>query len=98
MGSTLNVSFGDRDMKALVYRADVSRRLGVTLVLAHGAGAGMSSRFIVRFASGLAARGVDVLTFYFLYVEQNRKVPDRTPVLEACYRALIAAGRTFAPF
>jgi predicted alpha/beta-hydrolase family hydrolase len=98
MGSTLTFSFGDRDMKALVYRADVSRRLGVTLVLAHGAGAGMSSRFIVRFASGLAARGVDVLTFNFLYVEQNRKVPDRTPVLEACYRALIAAGRTFAPF
>jgi predicted alpha/beta-hydrolase family hydrolase len=97
VASTLAFSFGDRQMKALAYEADASRRLAATLVLAHGAGAGMSSRFIVRFATGLAARGVDVLTFNFLYIEQNRKVPDRTPVLEACYRALIAAARTSAP-
>lgn len=98
MGATLTLSFGEREMKALAYQADASRRLGATLVLAHGAGAGMSSRFIVRFATGLAARGVDVLTFNFLYIEQNRKVPDRTPVLEGCYRAAIAAARTSTLF
>jgi len=64
-------------------------------VLAHGAGAGQTHKFMVNFAEGLAARGVDVVTFNFLYTEQKRKVPDRPEVLEACYRAVIAAARTY---
>lgn len=53
---------------------------------------------MVGFASGLASRGLDVLTFNFLYAEQRRRVPDRTETLEACYRAaLVAAGR-YGPF
>jgi hypothetical protein len=64
-----------------------------TLVLAHGAGAGHKSPFMVGFARGLAERGIDVLTFNFLYTEQRRRVPDRTEKLEACYRAAIAAAR-----
>ena len=78
---------------ALAYRAPRDGRIGATLVLAHGAGAGQSSAFIVRFATGLASRGLDVLTFNFLYTEQKRKVPDRTDKLEACYRAVIGAAR-----
>jgi predicted alpha/beta-hydrolase family hydrolase len=70
----------------------------VTLVLAHGAGAGQSSPFMVRFAGGLASRGLDVLTFNFLYTEQRRRVPDRTAKLEACYRAAIEAARSDGPF
>ena len=64
-----------------------------TLVLAHGAGAGQQSAFMVGFARGLAARGIDVLTFNFFYTEQRRRVPDRTDKLEACYRSAIAAAR-----
>jgi predicted alpha/beta-hydrolase family hydrolase len=67
--------------------------LNVTLVLGHGAGAGQHSAFIVGFARGLSARGIDVLTFNFLYMEQRRRAPDRTDTLEACYRAAIAAAR-----
>ena len=48
---------------------------------------------MVDFARGLAERGIDVLTFNFLYTEQKRKVPDRTVVLEACYRGAIALAR-----
>jgi hypothetical protein len=81
-----------------VYPADPGRRLGATLVLAHGAGAGQTHRFIVNFAEGLAARGIDVLTFNFLYTEQKRKLPDRPPVLEACYRAVIEAAQAHPPF
>jgi len=29
------------------------------------------------FASGLAERGFDALTFNFIYMEQGRRVPDR---------------------
>lgn len=74
---------------ALVYRSE-EPRLATSLILAHGAGAGQRSPFIVAFAHALAARGVDVITFNFLYTEQHRHVPDRRPALEACYAAVIA--------
>ena len=64
-----------------------------TLVLAHGAGAPQQSAFMVTFARALAERGIDVLTFNFPYMEQKRRVPDRTPALEASYRDAIAAAR-----
>ncbi len=66
-------------------------RIGRSLLLAHGAGANQTSDFIVRFATGLAARGVDTITFNFLYTEQRKRLPDRNDKLEACYRGIIAA-------
>jgi predicted alpha/beta-hydrolase family hydrolase len=44
---------------------------------------------MVNFAGGLAGRGVDIVTFNFLYTEQGRKAPDRQVSLEACYRAVV---------
>ena len=78
---------------ALAYPAAPARHAAATFVLAHGAGAGQQSAFITGFARGLSDRGVDVLTFNFLYTEQRRRAPDRTEKLEACYRAAIAAAR-----
>ena len=63
------------------------------LVLAHGAGAGQRSTFMVDFAAALSDLGLDVVTFNFPYTEQRRKIPDRAPVLEACYRAVISGVR-----
>jgi uncharacterized protein len=94
---TVSVSEGER-VTALAYRAIARPRLGATLVLAHGAGAGQTNGFMVRFASGLASRGLDVLTFNFLYMEAGRRVPDRAEKLEACYRAALAAARSHGPF
>jgi uncharacterized protein len=82
-----------RSSSAVAYHAAGGARADATLVLAHGAGAPQQSSFMVGFANGLADRGVDVLTFNFLYTEQRRRVPDRTDALEACYRAAIAAAR-----
>jgi predicted alpha/beta-hydrolase family hydrolase len=98
MPDRISIAVGDRQTTGLVYPADPARRLNATLVLAHGAGAGQSSRFMVNFAEALAARGIDVLTFNFLYIEQKRKVPDRPDVLEACYRAVIEAARSYSAF
>ena len=42
--------------------------LGITIVLAHGAGAGMGHPFMVNCAIGLARRGVDAVTFNFPYM------------------------------
>lgn len=50
-----------------------------------------------RYARGLAARGVDVVTFNFPYMEQRRKIPDRAPVLEAAFRDAIAAATSELP-
>jgi predicted alpha/beta-hydrolase family hydrolase len=77
---------------ALVYRAN-SQRGDAALILAHGAGAGQRSSFMVVFAEALSAAGLDVVTFNFLYTEQKRRVPDRGPALEACYRAVIDGAR-----
>jgi predicted alpha/beta-hydrolase family hydrolase len=69
--------------------AEVSDTAG-TLILAHGAGAGQRSTFMVDFADALSDLGLDVVTFNFPYIEQRRKIPDRAPVLEACYRRVMA--------
>ena len=60
-----------------------------TLVLAHGAGADQRHRFMVTVASSLAAAGVHVVTFNFLYTEQKRRSPDRAPLLEETWRAVV---------
>ena len=77
---------------ARVYAAGASP-IEATLILGHGAGAGQQSPFIVGFARALAALGLDVVTFNFLYMEEQRRIPDRAPALEACYAAVIAAAR-----
>jgi predicted alpha/beta-hydrolase family hydrolase len=98
MPSPLSIPVDDRKTTGLAYAAERQNRIGATLVLAHGAGANQSSRFMVDFATALAGRGIDVLTFNFLYTEERRKVPDRTPLLEACYRAVVDAARSYPRF
>ena len=82
-----------QSVTALEYPVEGQDRAGITLILGHGAGAGQTSDFIVSFASGLAARGIDIITFNFLYREQGRRIPDPNDKLEACYRAVIEAVR-----
>jgi len=72
---------------ALVYTSSQSST--ATLILGHGAGAGQRSAFMVNIARNLAALGIDVVTFNFPYTEQGRRIPDRAPVLESCYRSVI---------
>ena len=79
-------------VSALLYPAAKPDRAKVTIVLGHGAGANQLSSFMRLFATGLAERGLDVVTFNFLYMEQGRKIPDPAPRLEACYRAVIDAA------
>ena len=76
---------------ALLYAAAKADRARVTLILGHGAGANQLSGFMRLFAAGLAERGLDVVTFNFLYMEQGRKIPDPGPRLESCCRAVIDA-------
>jgi len=63
------------------------------LILAHGAGAGHDSAFIVSYARAFAALGLTTVTFNFPYTERGRRLPDPPRVLEACWMAIIAAVR-----
>ena len=63
------------------------------LVLAHGAGAGQQSAWMVRAARALADRGIACATFDFPYITAGRKVPDKAPVLEAHWRAMLDEAR-----
>jgi uncharacterized protein len=77
---------------ALLYLAPRKKRAATTVLLGHGAGADQTSVFMRLFASGLCERGLDAMTFNFLYMEQGRRVPDAAPKLEACFRAVIQAA------
>jgi uncharacterized protein len=82
-----------QSVTATAYPASAKSRAHITLILGHGAGSGQTSGFMVTFANALEARGIDVVTFNFSYIERGRHVPDPGDKLEACYRAVIDATR-----
>jgi predicted alpha/beta-hydrolase family hydrolase len=82
-----------QNITAIEYPAATPRRAGITLILGHGAGAGQTSGFMVSFATALAERGVDIVTFNFFYTEHGRRVPDPSSRLESCYRTVIKTVR-----
>ncbi|MFP5286973.1 MAG: alpha/beta family hydrolase [Thermoanaerobaculia bacterium] len=68
---------------------------GVTVALAHGAGAPMDSPFLNAMARGLAAEGLRVARFVFPYMrarreEKRNRPPDREPVLRQAWLDAIA--------
>jgi predicted alpha/beta-hydrolase family hydrolase len=65
----------------------------ILFVFAHGAGGGQKHSFMVNAAQGLAARGIDVVTFDFPYMHAKRGAPDKAPLLESCFRSVIAAAQ-----
>lgn len=67
------------------------------LVLAHGAGAGMTHPSMAALADGLAARGIAVLRYQFLYMEQGAKRPDPPKLAHAIVRAAAAEAARLAP-
>jgi uncharacterized protein len=90
----LTVGVKDEAVTALLYPAAKQNRAEVTALLGHGAGANQLSGFMRLFAHGLASRGLDVMTFNFVYMEQGRSVPDQKQKLESCFRAVIeTAGK-----
>jgi predicted alpha/beta-hydrolase family hydrolase len=77
-------------------------------VLAHGAGAGMTHRFLTAVAAGLSTRGIATLRYQFPYMERGGKRPDPPHLAHAAVRAavntalrtlpgvaLIAGGKSF---
>ena len=74
---------------------DGPKRAKRTIALAHGAGAGMDTPFMVFYAKGLADRGFRVARFEFPYIASKRstgkaKPPDREPVLRETWLKVVA--------
>ena len=94
MGEPFRVDLAaSQSVTALDYPAPADRRTGITLILGHGAGANQTSPFMVTFATALASRGIDIVTFNFFYSEHGRRIPDPTSRLEMCHRSVIDAVR-----
>jgi predicted alpha/beta-hydrolase family hydrolase len=66
-------------------------------VLAHGAGAGMTHRFMADVADGLGRRGIATLRYQFVYMERGSKRPDAPPLAHAAVRAAVAHAAKLAP-
>jgi uncharacterized protein len=85
---------GTSEVSALFLRPTNARHL---LMLAHGAGAGMSHPFMENLADELAAAGVATLRYQFPYMEERRRVPDAPAVLTATVVAAVRAAAKEAP-
>lgn len=84
------IKVNDADtVTGFLYPAARRNKAGMTIVLGHGAGASQLSGFMQLFAAGLAERGLDAVTFNFIYMDQGRSVPDQKAKLESCYRGVI---------
>jgi len=85
---------GAGEVSALLLRAADARWM---LVLAHGAGAGMSHGFMEALAEELAGVQVATLRYQFPYMEERRGAPDRPKVLTATVAAAVRAAKEAAP-
>jgi uncharacterized protein len=63
------------------------RRAFATIVVAHGAGAGLDHPFLVGFTAAMNDEGAATLRFNFPYMEAGRRSTDRPPVAIAAWRA-----------
>src|SRR6266853_1422875 len=82
------------EVSALLERPGNARQL---LVLAHGAGAGMTHPFMERLSSELASVGIATLRYQFPYMEERRRIPDAPAVLLPVVRAAVRAASQAAP-
>ncbi|MCS3842048.1 alpha/beta family hydrolase [Microbacterium sp. AK031] len=68
-----------------------------TVVVAHGAGAGMEHPFLVGFTGALNAAGFSTLRFNFPYREQGRRMPGPAAHAIATWRAAVAQASSLDP-
>lgn len=85
----LTIAVGESNISAIHLRPE---NPFATLVVAHGAGAGMEHPFLQGFAEALAHEGVATLRFNFPYREAGRRFPDRPPLSISTWREVMAVA------
>jgi predicted alpha/beta-hydrolase family hydrolase len=86
------VSFAVGDHISVSGLLQVPRDSVALLVLAHGAGAGMTHPFMAAMANGLAERAIATLRYQFPYMERGSKRPDPPQLAQAAVRAAVTAA------
>ena len=90
---TIAVS-ADREVSALL---SAPAKAHACYVFGHGAGVGMTHKFMFAAAEGLAERGIAVLRYNFPYRERGEKRPDSPKVAQAAVRAAVAEAARAMP-
>lgn len=89
----INVSEKYGDVSGILMLPDEAKCF---LLLAHGAGAGMTHSFMERMAQNLADLHIATLRYNFPYTEKNSKRPDPAPVLLQTVKAAYTAAQKYA--
>jgi uncharacterized protein len=94
--SDIRVTFavGTRNVSGSLRSPPQSR---ACVVLAHGAGAGMSHPSMEALAAGLAERDFATFRYQFPYMEEGGRRPDPPPVAHATVRAAVMEASRLAP-
>jgi predicted alpha/beta-hydrolase family hydrolase len=85
----LTIAVGDATVTAAYARPE---HPAATVVVAHGAGAGMEHPFLTGLTAALNGLGMATMRFNFPYREAGRRFPDRPPLAVAAWRAAMAAA------
>jgi predicted alpha/beta-hydrolase family hydrolase len=80
---------GAGEVSAILVRPAKARWM---LVLAHGAGAGMTHPFLDKLAGELSDTGVATFRYQFPYMEQRRRVPDSPSVATVTVACAVRAA------
>ena len=91
---TVQISIPDGQAVTAVSVSPDASPAGWLFVYAPGAGSNIHDPFGAYACRELATRGVSSLRFQFPFMEARRRSPDRTPVLEATWRAVIDSPHT----
>lgn len=92
--TALSIAIGDAMTSALWLAPEHAR---ACLVLAHGAGAGMTHKAMTAIAEGLAERSVATLRYNFLYMEHGANRPDAPARAHKVVRAAVTEANRLAP-
>jgi len=87
---TVAVAGGQQVSVVVAFPDDLAADAPV-VVLAHGAGSDMDNPFLSAVHEGLRAAGFVSVKFNFPYKERGGRAPDKAPVLETCFRAVLAS-------
>jgi uncharacterized protein len=85
---------GAGEVSAILMRPTDARWL---LVLAHGAGAGMTHPFLEKLSRELASAGLATFRYQFPYMEQRRRVPDSPSVATSTVASAVRAAGKAVP-
>ena len=84
-----NFTIPIKDQGAISAIATTPDNAKARILMAHGAGAGMTHRFMDKAAMELFDRQIAVVRFNFPYMEQNRKRPDTKKKAIAAFKEVV---------